>query len=151
MSVLVLEPLNRPCLGGEVDPNLIELTRIGQIRLGITLVLDLLQSLFGRTVQLEFENIDVVRCFHNAIDPALALFLLDEDGIDADHPEDQVDRVLEIAFAFHRIPFALHPVRSFRQQGGQELFELVQVTRFQGICQILKPTVSRADLFEITG
>ena len=113
MSVLVLEPFDRTRLGGEVDTNLIQLARISHVRLCITLVLNLLESLFGRTVQLELENIDVVRSLHNAIDPTLALFLLEEDGIDTDHPEDEIDRILEIAFAFDGIPFALHPVGGF--------------------------------------
>ena len=114
MRVLVLEPLNRSGLGREVHANLIQFARIRQVRLGITFVLDLLERLFDRTIQLELEDIDVVGCLDNAIDPALALLLLDEDGIDADHPENQIDRILEIAFAFDGIPFPLHPVGGFR-------------------------------------
>ena len=113
MTLYIFKFLNRSRLGGEVHPNLIELSWISQVGLGITLLLDLLQCLFGGTVQLEFEDIDLIGRLHNAIDTALALFLLDEDGIDADHPQDQVDRVLEIAFAFDGTPFPLHPVRSF--------------------------------------
>ena len=86
MRVLVLEPLNGPCLGREVDANLIQLPGIGQVGLGITLLLDLLERLFGRTVQLELEDIDIVGGFHNAIDPALALLLLDKNRVNADHP-----------------------------------------------------------------
>ena len=115
MSVLekhlfIVEPLNGPCLGREVDANLIEFARIGQVGLGIALLLDLLQGLFGRTIQFELEDIDIVRCLDNAINPALALLLLAIDRIDAQETQQQVEGVMEVAFVFPLILFPTHGV-----------------------------------------
>ena len=101
---------DRPCFGGEVHADAEELARISGVGAGIALLCNLPQGLLGRAIQLEFEDIDVVGHLHDAIHPSLALLFLDEDGVEADHAEHQIDGVLEVALAFRRIAFLLHPV-----------------------------------------
>ena len=73
------------CLGGEVHTDAEELARIGGIGASIALLVVLSQGLLGRAVQLELEDIDVAGHLHDAIHPPLALLLLDENGVEADH------------------------------------------------------------------
>ena len=151
MRVLVLEPLNRSRLRGEVHPNLIELPGIGQIRLGIPLLLNLLQGLFGRTIQLELEDIDVIRRLHNAIDPALALLLLAIDGIDTQETQQQVEGVMEVAFVFPLILFPTHGVGHTGQEGRQLITELFELSLLESPDSLLYPGGHPLFRFQVIG
>jgi len=56
----------------------------------------LLQSFVGRSVQLELEDVDIVRSLDDAVHPSFALLLLGIDGVAAYHPHEQVERVVEV-------------------------------------------------------
>ena len=151
MRVLVLEPLNRSRLGREVHANLIELPGIGQIGLRITLVLNLLQSLFSRTIQLEFEDIDVIGRLHNAIDSALALLHFVIDRIDTQEAQQQVEGVMEVAFVFPLILFPTHGVGHTGQEGRQLIAELFELSLPESLDSQLYPGDDALLRLQITG
>ena len=82
----------------ETYANTIEFALIHQVWTSITFIFYLFQSFIGGTVQLKFEDIDIIRGLDDAIHPTLALLLLGVGGIDTDHPHQQIERVVEIAF-----------------------------------------------------
>ena len=139
MTLYIFKPLNRSRLGGEVHPNLIELPRIGQVGLGIALLLDLLQSLFGRTVQLELEDIDVIGRLNDTIDSALALFLFAIDHIDTQEAQQQVESVMEVAFILPFVLLPTHGVGHTGQESGQLVAELFDLSLLECLDSLLYP------------
>ena len=81
------------------------------IRTCIAFFLDLCQSFVRRTVQLKLEDVDIVGSFNNAIHPSFALLLFGIDGITAHHSHEQIEGVMEVAFAFTLGFLATHRVR----------------------------------------
>jgi len=70
-----LPTVHRTCFRGEADTNLEQLTPVCQVWTGIALVFYLCQGFIRRAVQLELENVDIVRCFDDTIHPPFALLL----------------------------------------------------------------------------
>ena len=76
------------CLGREHGTNLEELTAVCFVWAGISLVFYLLQGFIGSAIELELEDVDVVRSLYDAVHPSFALLLLGIDGVAAYHPHE---------------------------------------------------------------
>ena len=74
-------------LGGEVHADAQEAARVGNVGLGVPLLLNLLQRLVSTAVHLELEDIDVALQLQGAIYPAVALAIFDADGLTIDTQE----------------------------------------------------------------
>ena len=92
----------------------------------VAFLFDLPQGFVRRAVQLELEDVDVAWRLHDAIHPSLTLLLLGVDRINADESENQVKRVVEIAFPFTLVLLAAHRVGNVRQESGEQLAERVR-------------------------
>lgn len=101
-----LPSINSPSLRREVASYLVDAARVGFIFSGIALVFYLLDSLFGRAIELELEDIDILGGLYDAIHPALALLLLDEDGVGTNHTHDEIEGVLEVTLLLSLIILA---------------------------------------------
>ena len=71
-----LPPFNPSGLSREVDTYFIYSAGIVLEGLGVLLVLDLLESIFGRLVEFEFDDVDVAWGFDKQIDAAIAGVML---------------------------------------------------------------------------
>ena len=87
-----------------------ELAFIRFVRTGITLLFDLLQGFVSSAVQLELEDVDVVGSFDDAVHPSFALLFFGIDGIATHHPHEQIESIVEVAFAFTLCFLATHGV-----------------------------------------
>ena len=94
----------------EVDSYGYELAAVGGIGLGIALVLDLFEGSFSRAVELELDDIDVSWTLHHAVNAPFACLLLGYCAVKSEHLDDEIERVLEISLAFHRILLALEAI-----------------------------------------
>ena len=107
---LNLEPVNRSLLRREVDTEGNDLAAVGSVGLGIALVLNLVQGLLCRTVELELDDIDVLGAFHHTVYASLARLLLRQGAVEGQHTDDEVEGVLEVTLTLHRVLLALETV-----------------------------------------
>ena len=129
------------CLGREDRTHLEELAFVRFVRTGITFLFNLRQGFIGSSIQLEFEDVDVVGSFYNTIYPSFTLLLFGIDGIATHHPHEQIESIVEVAFALTLGFLSTHGVWDVCQEGSEELAELFKIARFEGIDHILCPVV----------
>lgn len=94
----------------EIDAEGNHFAAVGGVGLGITLVLYLLEGILGRAVELELDDIDVSWTLHHAVNAPFACFLLCYGAVESEHLDDEIERVLEISLALHRILLALEAI-----------------------------------------
>ena len=128
------------CFGREHRTHLEELAFVRFVRTGITLFFDLLQGLVSSAVQLELEDVDIVGSFYNTIYPSFTLLFFGINGIATHHPHEQVERIMEVAFAFTLGFLATHGVGNVCQEGSEELADLFQIASLQCTYYITCPT-----------
>lgn len=69
----------------------------------IPIVFYLPQSLIGRTIELELEDIHPITCFYDTICSTLALLLFRKNKVSTENTENQIEGVVEITFLKFRI------------------------------------------------
>ena len=94
----------------EVDAYGYELAAVGGIGLGIALVLDLLEGSLGSAVELELDDIYIIRTLHNTVYAPLARLLFGHGAVESKHLDDEIEGVLEITLTLHRVLLALESV-----------------------------------------
>ena len=93
--------LNRSGFGREHGANEINLPLVRFVFTGIAFLFNLAYGLVGYTIELEFEDIDIIVCLHNAVYPSVALHLFRVHGVDTDQAHDEIERV--VAFSLRRM------------------------------------------------
>ena len=108
--VLLLPIVNSTFLRREVDAETDYLAAVCHIWFGIAFVLYLLQGGRRTAVELELKDIDVIRTFKHAVNPALTRLLLYQCVVATEHLHNEIERVLEITLALKRILLALETI-----------------------------------------
>ena len=106
----IVEIIDRSCLRREADSHLVYLALVGCVRQGIALFVYLPQGNLGSGIELELEDIDIVGTLEYAVDTPLACLLLDVGVIFAEQQHDEIEGVLEMALALHRVILALETI-----------------------------------------
>lgn len=70
---------------------------VGSVWSGIPHGLYLVESLFGRAIEFEFKDIDVVLSLDDAVGTSFALLFLGEHEIGADDAEDEIELAMAVA------------------------------------------------------
>ena len=94
----------------EIDAEGNHFAAVGGVGFCIALVLDLLEGSFGRAVELELDDIYIIRTLHHAVYAPLACFLLCYGAVETEHLDDEIEGVLEISLTLHRVLLALESV-----------------------------------------
>lgn len=102
----------------------------------VALVFDLLQCLVSCAVKLEFEDVDVGLGFDNAVCPSLALLLFGKHNIGAENAENQVERIVEIAFLLRFHILAAHSVRYAGKECREAFAPYVEVVKLYGAIKL---------------
>ena len=98
----------------ETYANTIEFALIHQVWTSITFVFYLFQSFIGGTVQLEFEDIDIIRCLDDTIHSSFALLFLRVSGVATHHPHEQIKGVVEVTLTLPFCFLSAHGIRNVR-------------------------------------
>lgn len=93
LSISYFPVTNRSRFRRKADTYFVQWATVCLVGAGIALFFYLRQGFIGCTVKFEFEDIDVVGCFHDAIHPSFALLLFGVDGVAAYHAHQQVECV----------------------------------------------------------
>ena len=116
------------------------LSAVGGVFAGVVFLADLPEGSFGRAVELELKDVDVLRGFHHAVHAALALLLFGEHEVGADEAQQEVERVVEIAFLLALAVLAAHGVGDAGEESGELVAECFSVASFEGNNRHSDPT-----------
>ena len=94
----------------EIDAEGNHFAAVGGVGFCIALVLDLLEGSLGRAVELELDDIYIIRTLHNTVYAPLARLLLGHSAVESKHLDDEIEGVLEISLTLHRVLLALESV-----------------------------------------
>ena len=109
-NLLIGKVVDRACLGRETDAYIVYLAPVGGVWQGVALFVYLFQSEFRSGVELELEDIDIVRTLQHAVDATLARLLFNVGVVFAEQLEDEVEGVLEMALTLPCVLLALEAI-----------------------------------------
>ena len=123
---------------------------VGCVRAGVAFRLYLGEGLVCCAVQLELEDVDVLRGLYGAVYATLALRPLHACEVNADHSQNQIERVLEISFPLPLVLPAANCIRYVRQERCEQVADTVRLSVLECVQKILYPTADIvAPVFEI--